>query len=70
MAPQPRDKQKEWDSPMLYYSLVFHMVRRTASALGFTGIAAIAGHIAWILFLIGVSLLVTDIARRPMPSAA
>ena len=55
---------------MLYYSLVFHIVRRIAFSLGLAGLAAVSGHIAWMLFLIGVSLLVTDAARQRVPSAA
>jgi uncharacterized membrane protein YtjA (UPF0391 family) len=43
---------------MLYYALVFLVVGLIAGALGLFGVAAIAGQIAWILFLIGVVLLV------------
>jgi uncharacterized membrane protein YtjA (UPF0391 family) len=43
---------------MLYYALVFLIVGLIAGALGLFGVAAIAGQIAWILFLIGVVLLV------------
>ncbi len=43
---------------MLYYALVFLMVGLIAGALGLAGIAAVAGQIAWILFLIGVVLIV------------
>jgi uncharacterized membrane protein YtjA (UPF0391 family) len=50
--------------PMLYYSLVFHIVRRIASALGLAGLAALSGHVAWLLFVSGVVLLVTDTARQ------
>ena len=43
---------------MLYYALVFLVVGLIAGALGLAGIAAIASQISWILFLIGVALLV------------
>ena len=43
---------------MLYYALVFLVVGLIAGALGLFGIAAMAGQIAWFLFLIGVVLLV------------
>ncbi len=42
---------------MLYYALVFLIVGLIAGALGLAGIAAVAGQIAWILFLIGVVLI-------------
>ena len=43
---------------MLYYALVFLIVGLIAGALGVYGVAAIASQIAWVLFLIGVVLLV------------
>jgi uncharacterized membrane protein YtjA (UPF0391 family) len=43
---------------MLYYALVFLVVGLIAGALGLAGVAAIAGQIAWILFVIGIVLLV------------
>ena len=43
---------------MLYYALVFFILGLVAGALGLFGLAAIAGQIAWILFLVGVILLV------------
>lgn len=48
---------------MLHYALVFLIVGLIAGALGLTGVAAVAGQIAWILFLIGVVLIVVHIAR-------
>jgi uncharacterized membrane protein YtjA (UPF0391 family) len=48
---------------MLYYALVFLIVGLIAGALGLSGVAAIAGQIAWILFLIGIVLIVVHIAR-------
>ncbi len=54
---------------MLYYALVFLIVGLIAGALGLFGIAAIAGQIAWFLFLIGVVLLVIHLvsgSRSPV----
>jgi len=48
---------------MLHYALMFLIVGLIAGALGLTGIAAVAGQIAWVLFLIGVVLLVVHMAR-------
>jgi uncharacterized membrane protein YtjA (UPF0391 family) len=48
---------------MLHYALMFLIVGLIAGALGLTGVAAVAGQIAWILFLIGVVLLVVHMAR-------
>jgi uncharacterized membrane protein YtjA (UPF0391 family) len=52
---------------MLYYALMFLVVGLVAGALGLFGIAAIAGQIAWVLFLVGVILLVIHLVtgRRP-----
>lgn len=52
---------------MLYYALLFLVVGLIAGALGLAGIAAVAGQIAWLLFLIGVVLIVVHLAtgRRP-----
>ena len=43
---------------MLYYALVFFIIGLIAGALGLFGVAAIASQIAWILFLVGIVLLV------------
>jgi uncharacterized membrane protein YtjA (UPF0391 family) len=48
---------------MLYYALVFLVIGLIAGALGLFGVAAVAGQIAWILFLIGVVFLVIHLAR-------
>jgi uncharacterized membrane protein YtjA (UPF0391 family) len=52
---------------MLYYALMFLIVGLIAGALGLFGIAAVAGRIAWILFLVGVVLFVIHLitGRRP-----
>jgi uncharacterized membrane protein YtjA (UPF0391 family) len=54
---------------MLYYALMFLVVGLVAGALGLFGIAAIAGQIAWVLFLIGVVLIVVHLisGRRAFP---
>lgn len=54
---------------MLYYALVFLVVGLIAGVLGATGVAAIASQIAWILFIVGVILLVVHLAtgRRRGP---
>jgi uncharacterized membrane protein YtjA (UPF0391 family) len=46
---------------MLYYALVFLIVGLIAGALGITGVAAVASQIAWVLFLIGIVLLLVHI---------
>jgi uncharacterized membrane protein YtjA (UPF0391 family) len=54
---------------MLYYALMFLVVGLVAGALGLFGIAAIAGQIAWVLFLVGVVLIVVHMisGRRALP---
>src|SRR5262245_50519447 len=51
----------EKEQTMLYYSLVFLIVGLVAAALGISGVAAVASQIAWVLFLIGVVLLVVHL---------
>ncbi len=46
---------------MLYYALVFLLVGLVAGALGLFGIAAVASQISWILFLVGIILLVVHL---------
>src|SRR5213593_2968448 len=53
---------------MIYYALVFLIVGLVAGALGLYGIAAIAGQISWILFLIALVFLVIHVVSgRRMP---
>jgi len=52
---------------MLYYALMFLIVGLIAGALGLAGIAAVAGQIAWILFLIGAALIVIHLATGRHP---
>ena len=46
---------------MLYYALVFLVVGLVAGALGLFGVAAIAAQVSWILFLVGIILLVVHL---------
>ncbi|HEV8243632.1 MAG TPA: DUF1328 domain-containing protein [Nitrospirales bacterium] len=51
---------------MLYYALAFLVVGLIAGALGLAGVAAVATQISWILFLIGIVLLVIHLVTgRP-----
>lgn len=43
---------------MLYYALVFLLVGLVAGALGLFGVAVVASQISWILFLVGVIMLI------------
>ncbi len=43
---------------MLNWALIFLVIGLVASLLGASGVAAIAGQIAWVLFIIGIVLLV------------
>lgn len=46
---------------MLYYALVFLILGLVASLLGAYGVAAVASQIAWVLFIIGIVLLVVHL---------
>jgi len=46
---------------MLYYALVFLILGLVASALGAYGVAAVASQIAWVLFVIGIVLLIVHL---------
>jgi len=56
VSKQIRNSGKEFN--MLYYALVFLVVGLIAGALNVAGVAAIAIQISWVLFLIGIVLLV------------
>jgi len=56
--PSRRERRKQ---AMLYYALMFLIVGLVAGALGLFGIAAVASQIAWVLFLIGVIILVVHL---------
>jgi uncharacterized membrane protein YtjA (UPF0391 family) len=59
---------KELD--MIYYALVFLIVGIIAGILGLAGVASIATQIAWVLFLIGIVLLVIQLVRGSAPPVA
>jgi len=46
---------------MLYYALIFLIVGLLAGALGLFGVAAIASQISWILFLVGIVILIVHL---------
>lgn len=48
--------QKE-EIVMLNLALIFLVVGLLASVLGASGVAAVAGQIAWVLFIVGIALL-------------
>jgi uncharacterized membrane protein YtjA (UPF0391 family) len=54
-------KRARRTTDMLYYALIFLLVGLVAGALGLFGVAAIAGQISWILFLVGVVILVVHL---------
>ena len=52
---------------MLYYALMFLIVGLIACALGIYGVAAVASQIAYVLFIIGVILLVLHLLTGGRP---
>jgi uncharacterized membrane protein YtjA (UPF0391 family) len=55
---------------MISLALTFLIVGLVAGLLGLYGVAAVASQIAWVLFLVGVVLLVVHLARaRRLPPA-
>jgi uncharacterized membrane protein YtjA (UPF0391 family) len=46
---------------MLYYALLFLLLGLIAGAFGVYSVAAVASQIAWVLFLVGVILLVVHL---------
>jgi uncharacterized membrane protein YtjA (UPF0391 family) len=58
----------EKESNMIYYALVFLIVGLVAGALGLFGVAAISSQIAWVLFLVGIVLLVVQLVRGRPPA--
>ena len=47
---------------MLYYALMFLLLGLVAAALGLSGIAAVATQISWVLFVVGIVLLIIHVA--------
>ena len=55
---------------MLSLALTFLIVGLVAGLLGLYGIAAMASQIAWVLFLVGIALLIVHMSRtRGAPPA-
>ena len=52
---------------MLYYALMFLVVGLIANALNPLGVSAVAVQMSWILFLIGVVLLVVHLVSGRTP---
>ena len=52
---------------MLSYALTFLIVGLIAALLGLAGVAAIATQVGWILFLVGIVLLVVHTVRGRVP---
>jgi uncharacterized membrane protein YtjA (UPF0391 family) len=52
---------------MLSLALTFLIVGLVAGLLGLGGIAAVASQMAWVLFLIGVVLLIVHLVRGRVP---
>jgi uncharacterized membrane protein YtjA (UPF0391 family) len=58
------------ESTMLQYALIFLILGLIAGALGLTGIAAVAGKISWVLFVVALVLLVVHLVRGRVPPPA
>jgi len=58
---------RQEETVVLYYALMFLVVGLIAGALGISGVAAVASQIAWVLFLIGVVLLVIHVVSGNRP---
>lgn len=52
---------------MLYSALMFLLLGFVAAALGLSGIAAVATQISWILFVVGIVLLVIHVVMGRTP---
>ena len=52
---------------MLYYALMFLLLGFVAAALGLSGIAAVATQISWVLFVVGIVLLIIHVAKGRTP---
>jgi len=69
-APDAAPGWHKEDMPMISMALTFLIVGLVAGLLGLWGVAAMASQIAWVLFLIGVVLLVLHmIGARRLPPA-
>ena len=54
---------------MLYYAVVFLLIGLVAAAFGLFGIAGVATQIAYVLFIIGVALVVIHLLSGRTPPA-
>src|SRR5262245_32870102 len=64
----PAGSTQKGVAAMLYYALIFLVIGLIAGALGIYGVAGVASQIAWVLFLVGIVLLVIHLisgTRRP-----
>lgn len=52
---------------MLYYALTFLAIALIAALLGMSGVAGLASQIAWVLFAIGIILLVVNFLTGNRP---
>jgi len=52
---------------MLSYALIFLLLGLVAAALGFAGIAGVATQISWVLFVVGVVLLIIHVVLGRSP---
>jgi uncharacterized membrane protein YtjA (UPF0391 family) len=52
---------------MLYYALMFLVLGLVATALGFSGIAGVATQISWVLFVVGIVLLIIYAVKGRSP---
>lgn len=48
---------------MLNYTVMFLLLGFVAAALGLSGIAAVATQISWVLFMVGIVLLIVHVAK-------
>ena len=55
---------------MLQYALIFLVVGLIAAALGLSGVAGVATQISWILFVIGIVLLLVHLLKGRTPPVA
>ena len=55
---------------MLYYALIFLVVGLIAAALGLSGVAGVATQISWVLFIIGIVLLLVHLIKGRTPPVA
>jgi uncharacterized membrane protein YtjA (UPF0391 family) len=61
---------KKKGASMLSYALTFLIVGLIAALLGLAGVAAVATQVGWILFLVGLVLLVVHTVRGRVPPVA